>query len=164
VIFVTVGSQLPFDRLVKAMDVWAGLNKEIKVVVQTGETDFIAKHCHIKNYIEPVEWEKLLQEAELVIAHAGMGTILKCIDNHKPLVILPRKWKLGEIRNDHQLATVKYFENISGICIANDTEKLFKAIKNIQSNEHTIVNSNSNSNSNSKNLEKLINELRVFSD
>ena len=48
-IFVTVGSQLPFDRLVMTMDEWAGLNKETKVVVQMGKTDFIAKHCQINN-------------------------------------------------------------------------------------------------------------------
>lgn len=155
-IFVTVGSQLPFDRLVMAMDEWAGLNKDIKVIVQVGETNFIAKHCTIKNYIEPVEWEIFLTEAELVVAHAGMGTILKCIDNHKPLVILPRERKLGEIRNDHQLATVKYFESVSGVYVADSNEKLFKSIKAIQNKECSIATSKR------ENLDKLISEIRAF--
>ena len=155
-IFVTVGSQLPFDRLVMTMDEWAGLNKETKVVVQMGKTDFIAKHCQINNYIEPVEWEKLLREAEMVIAHAGMGTILKCIDNQKPLVIVPREWKLGEVRNDHQLATASKFTNMSGVFVVNDKDSLFKSID-------TILNEDQNSTFiKSGNLERLISELKKF--
>jgi len=156
VIFVTVGSQLPFDRLVNAIDEWAGLNKETKVIVQAGETNFSAKHCQIKNYLEPVEWEKLLQEAEFIISHAGMGTILKCIDSHKPIIILPREWKLGEIRNDHQLATVKYFEDIPGVYVANTTENLFDAIKSIRKNKDMFMSRQD------KNLECLISELKLF--
>jgi len=39
VIFVTVGAQMPFDRLVGAVDTWAGTNNRRDIFAQTGETE-----------------------------------------------------------------------------------------------------------------------------
>ena len=155
-IFVTVGSQLPFDRLIMAIDEWAGLNIETKVVVQTGKSNFVSKYCQMINYIEPSEWGQLVNDADLIIGHAGMGTILNCIEYKKPLVIMPREFKLGEIRNDHQIATVSYFEGVSGIYIAKDKRSLFNAINSIFKGKYSDVSLGT------KNLELLINELRDF--
>lgn len=157
-IFVTVGSQLPFDRLIVAIDEWSALNTETKVIVQAGKSNFESKYFQIENYIEPSEWGKLVKNADLVIGHAGMGTILNCIDLKKPLVIMPRQFSLGEIRNDHQLATTKYFENVPGIYITHDAESLFLAIKSI------LEGKDANIAKNNENLEHLISELRGFSN
>lgn len=155
-IFVTVGSQLPFDRLIIAVDEWAALNTEIKVVVQAGKSNFISKYCQIKNYIDPAEWRQLVNEAELIIGHAGMGTILNCLDHNKPLVIMPREFKLGEIRNDHQIATVSYFKDIPGIYVVNDKDSLHKTID-------IILEAGSQTEPvESKNLRLLIDELEYF--
>lgn len=155
-IFVTVGSQLPFDRLIEAVDEWAALNTETKVIVQAGKSKFISKYCQIKNYINPREWGQLVSDADLIIGHAGMGTILNCIDLNKPLVVMPRKFKLGEVRNDHQVATVSYFKDIPGIYIADDKDSLHKSINTIlEDGCHTAM-------VESKNLSLLIDELRNF--
>lgn len=155
-IFVTVGSQLPFDRLVEAIDEWASLNTDVKVIVQAGKSNFVSKYCQIKNYIAPDEWSQLLSDADVIIGHAGMGTIINCIDHNKPLVIMPRKFKLGEIRNDHQIATVSYFKDIPGIYIANDKDTLHKSINTIlKGNYHTAP-------IESKKLSLLIDELKYF--
>lgn len=155
-IFVTVGSQLPFDRLIVAIDEWAALNTETRVVVQAGKSNFVSKHCQIKNYINPHEWGQLVSDADLIIGHAGMGTILNCIDLNKPLVIMPREFKLGEIRNDHQIATVSYFKDIPGIYIANDKDSLHKSINTIFEGGCRPASIES------KNLGMLIDELRRF--
>ena len=155
-IFVTVGSQLPFDRLIVAIDEWAALNTETKVIVQVGKSNFISKFCQIKNHIDPCEWEQLVSDADLIIGHAGMGTILNCIDLNKPLVIMPREYKLGEIRNDHQIATVSYFKDVPGIYIANDKDSLHESINTI------LQDGCQTAQVESKNLDLLVDELRDF--
>lgn len=155
-IFVTVGTQLTFDRLISSVDEWASKNLDHTVVVQSGVSDFKPEFCDIKEYVEASEWEQLFNDAEFIIAHAGMGTILKCLDANKPLIIMPRQASLGEHRNDHQLATVSKFTNIPGVFVVNDKDSLFKSID-------TILNEDQNSTFiKSGNLERLISELKKF--
>ena len=155
-IFVTVGSQLPFDRLVENMDEWAGLNRKHEVVIQSGESNTTLKSCHLKKYISPDEWEKYLQDADFVVSHAGMGTILKCIDNAKPLIVMPRKFKLGEVRNDHQIATASKLKYITNIYVVNSQHELFVAIEKI------LDVGFQKENFKSKKLTQLISELNSF--
>lgn len=155
-IFVTVGTQLTFDRLITAVDEWAGKNLTHKVVVQSGVSDVTPEFCDIKEYVEAGEWERLFNDAEFIIAHAGMGTILKCLDAGKPLIVMPRQASLGEHRNDHQIATVSKFGKISGIIIVNDKIELFAAINKIQTGQ-CIPDIKE-----AENLNELIKELRRF--
>ncbi len=127
-IFVTVGTQLPFERLVRAIDGWASEHKDTKVFLQTGETSYQPQYCEFKAYTEPQEWETLFNQAEVVISHAGMGTILKSIDFAKPLIIMPRLASLGEHRNDHQLATAAQFSHLQNVSVVSDEESLFNVL------------------------------------
>lgn len=108
-IFVTVGTQLPFQRLVKAMDAWAGNHPGKEIFMQTGDTAYQPRHCAFKPYTLPDEWEDRFRRAALLVSHAGMGTILKSLDTGKPLILMPRLAALGEHRNDHQVATATRF-------------------------------------------------------
>ena len=44
-IFVSVGSMLPFERLVQAMDAWAGAHPDTKVVIQYGNGAYKPAHA-----------------------------------------------------------------------------------------------------------------------
>ena len=156
-IFVTVGTQLTFDRLIAAVDEWAGKNLTHKVVLQSGVSDIQPEFCEVKEYIEASEWEQLFHEAEFIIAHAGMGTILKCLDAGKPLIVMPRLESLGEHRNDHQIATVSKFSEIPGIIVANDKTQLFSAINRVQTGQCISAIKQTD------NLNKLIRVLSDFS-
>ena len=87
-----------------------------------------------------------------------MGTILKCLDAGKPLIIMPRQASLGEHRNDHQIATVSRFTETSGIIVAHDKEQLFSAINKVQSGQCISDIKQSD------NLNELIRSLRDFSN
>jgi len=58
-IFVTVGTQLPFDRLVKTVNEWVSTRYEEKVVVQSGAGGIEASYCESCNFIKPEEWDKI---------------------------------------------------------------------------------------------------------
>ncbi|MES2205198.1 MAG: glycosyltransferase [Pseudomonadota bacterium] len=118
-IFVTVGSQMPFDRLIKAMDQWATTQKEpIDIFAQIGSNGFIPQKLRFANAVSPKEFNELARSARLIVAHAGMGSILTALEFGKPLVLMPRRGTLHETRNDHQVATAQWLENRAGIYVA----------------------------------------------
>lgn len=123
-IFAAVGTQLSFDRLIGALDRWASDNRDVRVVAQTGESEYALTALEGYTYLEPARFAKLQAEAELIVSHAGMGAILSAGMLAKPLVIVPRQHALGEHRNDHQMATARHFENRPGIHIAWDEAAL----------------------------------------
>lgn len=130
-IFVTVGEQLPFDRLINTIDVNA---KELPhtVFAQIGHTSIAPKHITYKQFISPKEYSQKLLQSDMIIAHAGMGTIISAIEHHKPIIVMPRKCSLGEHRNDHQFATVKRFGELGHITVANDENELTSYLLDIE--------------------------------
>ena len=65
-----------------------------------------------------------MRDADAIVAHAGMGTILSALELGKPLLVMPRVAALGEHRNDHQLATAKRFAETGHVAVAEDAEAL----------------------------------------
>ena len=122
-IFVTVGTQLAFDRLITAVDKWSENNSTVKVFAQVGPTASPPIHIEFSEFVSPAKADQLFMESSLIVSHAGMGSILTALKYKKPILIMPRRASLGEQRNDHQLATAKWLENIPGISVAwNESE------------------------------------------
>lgn len=123
-IFVTVGTQLAFDRMIKAVDVWAGERARTDVFAQIGPAEYHPHHIQWQEFISPAECRAKMMEATAIVAHAGMGTILSALELGKPLLIVPRRADLGEQRNDHQLATARRFTDLGRVVVASDEKEL----------------------------------------
>lgn len=123
-IFVTVGTQLPFDRLVAAVDRWAGTRTGDRVFAQIGPSDHQPQHIEYAGFISPAECRERMRAAKAVVAHAGMGTILGALEMGKPLLVMPRLAALGEHRNDHQAATARRFAELGSVSAAFDEAQL----------------------------------------
>lgn len=121
-IFVTVGEQLPFDRLIKLIDQWNTSSRQ-DVFAQIGRSKLKPSHIAYQDFLSPEDFADKFQTAELIIAHAGMGTIITALEMGKPLLVMPRQASKGEHRNDHQFATAKRFTN-RGISVALDDAEL----------------------------------------
>lgn len=117
-IFVTVGSQMPFDRLIKAVDAWARDHREQTVVAQIGDSDYAPRFMEYSRTLPPAEFNARMAEASVVVAHAGMGTIISAAEFGKPMILLPRRGDFRETRNDHQFATAKWLASKPGISVA----------------------------------------------
>lgn len=122
-IFVTVGTQLPFPRLIDAMAALAPTLGET-VTAQIGSSEGDWPTLDVRRSLTPAEFETAFTAARVVVAHAGIGTILSAKRYGKPLVILPRRHAMGEHRNDHQLATARQVEKLAGIHVAWEAEDL----------------------------------------
>jgi UDP-N-acetylglucosamine transferase subunit ALG13 len=123
-IFVTVGSQIPFDRLIRAVDEWARLHSKTEVFAQIANGTYLPQHIGFTYFMKPTEFASSIQAASVIVAHAGMGTIISALELGKQVVVMPRRASLHETRNDHQVATAKHFGTQGRIIVANDEHEL----------------------------------------
>lgn len=131
-IFVTVGAQMPFDRLIRAVDEWAGLRSRSDVFAQIGPSSFRPKHLKASRFVDPLQFREYVESADTIVAHAGMGSIITALELGKPIVVMPRREDLRETRNDHQVATAKHFGKHGLVFVASEKEKLFERLDNIE--------------------------------
>lgn len=131
-IFVTVGTQLAFDRMVRVVDAWAGRHGREDVFAQIGPGAERPQHIEWREFVNPAEFARLSREAEVVVAHAGMGSILTALQHGRPIVIMARKAALGEQRNDHQLATAARFRGRPGVHVAGDEAELAEILERLE--------------------------------
>lgn len=128
-IFLTLGTQLPFDRLVEALDIAAASHDE-DIIAQTCNGIYKPKNFSTIEIMDPATFDETLSQARIVISHAGIGTLLTGLKYQKPLVVMARLAELNEHRNDHQLATVEEIKNISGVYVAKTAEDISNYIGN----------------------------------
>lgn len=127
-IFATVGTQLPYDRLIRALDEWAMLNPAVDVFAQTGVTEYKPKHMRWARLVSKDSFLDHLQAADTVVAHAGMGTIITGVEYGKRTIVMPRRAEFGEHRNDHQLGTARRMSHLHGLQVVQDAEELADAL------------------------------------
>ncbi len=132
-IFVTVGTQLPFDRLIKTVDSWAAQNRSVDVFGQIGPTPYEPLHMRYSEFVGAVEFREKVEQADLIVAHAGMGSIITALELGKPILVMPRRADLGEHRNEHQMATAKRLLEQGRIHVAFDEEELIGNLRQIES-------------------------------
>lgn len=126
-IFLTLGTQLPFDRLVKALDE-AAKELDEPIFGQTGKSTYVAKNFETTDFLTPVELSRTFSEARVVVGHAEIGTIISGMKAQKPLVLMARRARFGEHRNDHQLATLSQVRTIDGVQVVEDAKGLLEVL------------------------------------
>ena len=131
-IFVSVGTQIGFDRLVKAIDE-SDIPSEHEVFAQIGDGEYIPKNFEYARMLDGKEYRRRVRESSALISHAGMGNILSSLTAQKPIIVLPRLARLGEHRNDHQLATVRHFKEIEGCFVAKTERDIEALVKEVSS-------------------------------
>lgn len=127
-IFVTVGSQMPFDRLVRAADEWAKTHPEVRVFAQIGASQSVPAAMEWTRILSPADYHQRVLATNVIVGHAGMGTVITAAEYGKPLVVMPRRGDLHETRNDHQVATARWLATRPAIWVASDGEELGSAI------------------------------------
>ena len=134
-VLVILGTQdKQFTRLLEAVDkeIEKGNIKD-KVVVQAGQTKYESKNMEIFDLVPAPEFEKLMDEADLVITHGGAGSILSAIKKGKKVIAAARLAKYQEHHNDHQKQIIGEFAKLGYIQELKDFNKLGSMIKKINS-------------------------------
>lgn len=130
-IFVTVGTDLPFDRMVRVVDRWAKEKGRRDVFAQIGVGGWRPEFVPYAEFLDPPEFTRRLREASIILAHAGMGSILSALHHGKPILVMPKLASLGEQRNEHQMATAKRMLELGKVNVAFDEEELWGRLDEI---------------------------------
>ncbi len=134
-IFLTVGTYpLPFERLVKATDtmIMKGFIEE-EVFAQIGVCNYKPQNMEYVEMLQKEVFDYYFETASAIISHVGIGTIMMALDNEKPLLVMPRLRKYGEVVNNHQVATAKRFEELGHVLVAYTEDGLPEKIKQLKS-------------------------------
>lgn len=132
-IFVTVGSQMPFDRMIEIVDQWAAFKPELDIVAQVGKSDKNFKHVDSHKLLTPTDFENYVKKSDFIIGHAGMGSILTSREYGKKILVMPRLSRFKETRNDHQVATARMLSSLNIVETFENMEELVSGIKKINS-------------------------------
>jgi UDP-N-acetylglucosamine transferase subunit ALG13 len=133
-IFLTVGTQFPFDRLVAAIDrlFETGVMQE-EVLAQIGASPYVPRHFEAVAALEKKAFDDCFRRASAVISHAGMGAITMALDYGKPLLVMPRLRRYKEVVNDHQTTLAERFEALGHLLLARDETQLALKVEQLRS-------------------------------
>ena len=132
-ILVLLGTQKnSFNRLLQAIEelIENGIIKE-RVLVQAGYTKYKTDKMKIFDMISSEELDNLIDKANIVITHGGVGSIIRALKKKKKVIAVPRLHKFSEHVNDHQRQIVEVFRSKNYIIGVQNLEDLGDAINQI---------------------------------
>ena len=136
-ILVMLGTQNnSFCRLLEEIDnlIEKGIIEE-EVIVQAGYTKYESEKMEIFSLTSQEELEKLVEKADLIITHGGVGSILLSLKKGKKVIAIPRLHEYQEHVNNHQREIVETFNKkgyIIGVQNVKDLEGALKRVKNFK--------------------------------
>ncbi|MCL4640022.1 MAG: glycosyltransferase [Pseudosphingobacterium sp.] len=139
-IFVTTGTQAPFDRLIKIMDEVASSLTSTEIITQAVSSEYVVKSPNLKllDFVPQKQFDQYFIDAELIVSHAGTGSIFSALTKNKPIIAFPRRASLGEHRNEHQLATARKFFDMDLLEVAFDESDLKEKVINFLNKSYTF--------------------------
>lgn len=141
--FLSVGTQLPFDRLVQYAVDFVSARGDVQLVAQVGfESKFLYQKCANVDFrasVSRVQYDDLVSRATVFVSHCGTGSIMAALGKRGAFLAVPRRASLGEHRNDHQFDTAKSIESV--VQIATNMEEFtvkMESLFSLSSNDQTV--------------------------
>ena len=134
-VLVTIGSMVEkkFTRLFKIID---ELCEErvldgSQVIAQVGFDQYQSSNFKCFDMIADEKFKKMIDESDLIIAHAGTGTVVSSLKKGKKVIIFPRMAQYDEHYDDHQLELAELFTKQGYVLQARNKEELKEHIQNL---------------------------------
>jgi UDP-N-acetylglucosamine transferase subunit ALG13 len=121
-IFVTVGTTMPFDELFVEVDRLAGTGFfHEEVICQSGQSSYKMSHC--EQFVGRPSIDDLIADSSLVISHGG-ATVIQLLIAQKPFVAFPNPRGAG----DHQGSFLEQVASMSDISWSKDVQDLARLV------------------------------------
>lgn len=121
-IFCTIGTQdKPFNRLLEYIE---EANIEDEVIIQSGFTEFKSNKYKVYEYMDKDAFNKALEDADIIICHGGVGSIMHALSLNKKVIACARLSKYKEHQNDHQKQIIESFKNQGYLLELTEDNKL----------------------------------------
>jgi len=136
-IFVITGTEAyPFDRMIEEIDSLKEKNSiQDEVYIQSGSCTYESKHCAFDKWLPFNDMCDNIKKSDLVIAHAGAGTTLLCLDLGKTPIIITRQKKHNEHLDDHQIPFAQMMEKLNYAVVAYDVSEIKECIDSLKKNQ-----------------------------
>lgn len=123
-IFVALGTQAyPFDRLLRGLD---GVEEEL--VIQGGSSTHRPAGATWFDFLDFPELVQYVRTARVVVAHAGVGTVMTALGEGKRPVVVPRLVRHREAVDDHQLPFARRMDRVGLVRLVEDPGELRTAV------------------------------------
>jgi len=128
-LFVTVGTErYPLSRLVGWIDDWLTERRgDVRCLVQCG-TSSTPRLAESESYLAYDRFLSELESADIVVSHAGTGSIMLCRRLGVVPIVVPRRHQFGEHVDDHQVAFARRMAGEGEIVLAESRDALFGAL------------------------------------
>lgn len=135
-LFVTVGTVMPFDRLTEMVAELKreGIIKE-RVVMQIGIGGVSPPGIETSETLTFDAMQAILKEADIVVCHGGTGSIITALRQGCRVVVAPRLFRLREHYDDHQEEIASALEARGLLKVANTKAELAAALADVARTE-----------------------------
>jgi UDP-N-acetylglucosamine transferase subunit ALG13 len=119
-VVITIGTlDFSFRRLLDRLK--AVLPEQVDVVVQAGPESSLIDWpgARVETLMAPDELGSLMEQADVVVAHAGIGSALMAFEAGKSPILIPRMKSHGEHVDDHQAQIAQRFAD-RGLAVGAD--------------------------------------------
>lgn len=134
-VLVMVGTQKQqFLRIFNMVENSKILENE-EIIAQIGHTKFQSNKIKCFEFIENEKLQQYIKDAELIICHAGVGTIFECLHQNKKVIAVPRLQEFKEHVDNHQLEICEALEKEGYILVCkkdDDFDEILKKSKNYE--------------------------------
>lgn len=131
-VLVTVGSMVEkkFTRLFETIDELCdeGVLQGKEIIAQVGFERYKSKNFETFDMASDADFKELISKADLIITHAGTGTVTSCLKQKKKVIIFPRMIEYDEHYDNHQLELSNLFEKNNFVLCAKNKEQLKQCI------------------------------------
>ncbi len=130
-IFVILGTQkFQLNRLLKTLDQFVEQGKITEeIVAQIGYSDYLPKRYQYVEFLNKEEFDEMIQKADVVIAHSGVGSIISALNAKKPVIVYPRLAKFREHIDDHQTEIAYAFSRKKYVLCCGENDDLLELIE-----------------------------------
>jgi beta-1,4-N-acetylglucosaminyltransferase len=148
-IFVTIGTSEPFDRLLRALD---GLVDDEEMIVQCGASSSRPPGAECVEFLSFEKFVEHVRAARVVVMHAGAGSVLTALANGRRPVVVPRLKRFGEAVDDHQVAFAKRLELEGLVTLVEEPRRLAGVLPDLRNGAGCAITADG----------PLVRELRAF--
>lgn len=136
-IFVTIGTMrdLSFPRIFKAIDELCdeGFLDGTNISAQMGTEPYQPRHFKGFGMLEEDAFKQLIIESDVIISHAGTGTVTTCLKLGKKVIVFPRMAKYKEHYDDHQIELSDVFTQKGYVLSAHNKDQLKTCLQELDS-------------------------------
>ena len=106
--------------------------------------------------LKPEKMKDIIKDSDIIITHAGVGTIMECLEMGKEIIVVPRKVENLEHVNNHQEEIAFEMEKKGFLTKVDTYEELENKIIMLLKDKYT--------NEDNKNKKKYISNNEKFND